>query len=208
MARMARRQRIGGPVLLNATNLDDARLQRMCLDAVAQWRTDGLTVRVRYSRGADFSGTCYYQTRRIFVNLGRHLLYPYRMGTHLARACSDRHHWWKPIYTLQLADPYQVVLFVFLHECFHFLIKRARRNPRQKESMCDRFAARVLVDHYGAVVRDGPAKPVPRREWDFQDLDRFVAAARRTQRTRASARTPTPPPTPAPPRTQLLLFPA
>ena len=179
MARKATRQRSGGPILHNATDLDDEHLRRMCLEAVARWRMDGVTVRVRYSRGADFSGTCCYRTRRIYVNLGRHVQYPYRMGTHLARARSNARSWWKPIYTVELADPYQLALFVFLHECFHLLVKRARRNPRQKESMCDRFAARVLADQYGAAVHDERGRPVARQEWDFQDLDRFIAAARR-----------------------------
>ncbi len=71
-----------------------------------------------------------------------------------------------------------MVLFVFLHELYHFLVKRARRNPRQKESMCDRFAARYLVERFGATVRDSSGRIVPREAWDFQDLERFVAAAR------------------------------
>ena len=175
----------------NATDLDDGRLRRMCLDAVADWRMDGATIRVRYSRGADFSGTCCYQTRRIFVNIGRHLKYPYHMGTHLARARSNARSWWKPVYTVELADPYRLALFVFLHECFHFLVKRARRNPRQKESMCDRFAARVLIDQYGAGVRDQRGRLVAREEWDFQDLYSFVEGARRkrtsTRRPRSAS---------------------
>ena len=172
-------QRSGLKAFHNATDLDGGRLERMCLDAVAGWRLDGVEARVRYSRGADYSGTCCYQSRRLYVNLGRHLTYPYRMDTHLARARSNARRWWKPVCTLELVDGYQVVLFVFLHECFHFLIKRARRNTRQKESMCDRFAARVLVDRYGAAVRDEQGRPVARQAWDFQDLEGFVASARR-----------------------------
>ena len=190
----------------NSTALDTDRLRRMCLDAVAAWRMDGLAVRIRYSRSADFSGTCYYRQGRIFVNLGRHLTYPYRMGTHVARTHSDARHWWKPIYTLNLADGYQVVLFVFLHECFHLLVQRARRNPRQKESMCDRFATRILVDTYGLEVCDEKGRPVRRRDWDFQDLDRFIVGARRTHGQTA----PTAPPNrvPSPPQfgAQFLLF--
>ncbi|MHC4092036.1 MAG: hypothetical protein ACYSVY_17505, partial [Planctomycetota bacterium] len=159
-----------------------------------------------YSRGADFSGTCCYQTRRIYVNLGRHLTYPYRMGTHLARARSNVRCWWKPIYTLELADGYQVVLFVFLHECFHLLIKRARRNTRQKESMCDRFAARALVDSHGAVVLDEHGRSVARETWDFQDLDRFVAPARRRARAKLGAAHGRPARTPWMVGQQLLLF--
>ncbi len=151
----------------------------MCFEAIRFWRTGRLVVRVRYSRGADFSGSCYYCEGRILINLGRHLEYPYQMGTHIARAVSDRKRWWKPIYTLELADGYQVVLFVFLHECYHLLVKRARRNPRQKESMCDRFAARFLVDRYGATVRDPDGNPVPRELWDFQDVEGFISPTRR-----------------------------
>jgi len=163
----------------NRTALDDQRLRRMCLETVAGWRLDGATVQVRYSRSADFSGACHYQTDQIYINLGRHLSYPYRMNTHLAKAQGNARRWWKPIYTITLADGYQVVLFIFLHECFHLLVKRARRNIRQKESMADRFAARVLVDRYGAVIHDRNQQPIARHEWDFQDLERFIGAARR-----------------------------
>jgi len=141
------------------------------------WRCGALTVVVRPSRGADFSGTCHYARKRIYVNVGQHVVYPYRAPTRLARARSNRTHWWKPVYTLELADAYQLVLFVFLHELYHWLVKVARRNVRQKESMCDRFAARALVETYGAVVRDPCGRRVPREEWDFQDLDGFVAEA-------------------------------
>ena len=55
-------------------------------EAVSGWAVGSLTVRARYSRGADFSGTCVYSDRKILVNLGRHLRYPYYMGTNLARA--------------------------------------------------------------------------------------------------------------------------
>jgi hypothetical protein len=205
-------QRSGLGSFDNATELDTARLQGMCLEAVAGWSLHDATVLVRYSRGADFSGSCCYQTGKILVNLGRHLTYPYRIGTHLARARAEVGYWWKPIYTVELSDAYRVVLFVFLHECFHLLVKRARRNVRQKESMCDRFAARCLVDLHGAVVRDECSRPVPRSQWDFQDLDGFVAAARRGSRTRRSDRartrrgTPTPRLPPAQPYNQLLLF--
>ena len=47
--------------------------------------------------------------------------------------------------------------------------------------MCDRFAARVLTDRYGCPVIDRRGRPVDRAAWDFQDLDRFVAAAPRDQ---------------------------
>ncbi len=47
--------------------------------------------------------------------------------------------------------------------------------------MCDRFAARALVDHFGAVVRRPDGDAADRAEWDFQDLNGFVAGAMRRQ---------------------------
>ncbi len=199
-------RKTNGVDLQNRTDLDDERLRAMCAAAVRSWRTGQLKVCVRYSRGADFSGSCYYNEGRIFVNLGRHLQFPYRMGTHIARAVTGRDGWWKPIYTVDLANGYQVVLFVFLHECFHWLVKRARRNPRQKESMCDRFATRLLVDGYGVTVRDPDSRPVPREAWDFQDVEGFISVLRRKRPAALSparaARVPCPPPR----QQQLLLF--
>jgi hypothetical protein len=162
----------------NTTALSDQRLLVLCREGLRGWALGRVVLRVRYSRGADFSGTCFYSDRRIHVNLGKHLSYPYMMKTYLARAEVVGRRWHKPLYTLQLRDGYEVALFVFMHELYHLLIKRARRNTRQKESMCDRFAARFLVDRCGAIVRNGRGKQVPREEWDFQDLDTFVAAAR------------------------------
>ena len=176
----------------------------MCLEAMRPWRIGRLVVRVRYSRGADYSGTCYYGEGRIFVNLGRHLKFPYRMNTHVARAVTGRNGWWKPIYTAELADAYQVVLIVFLHECFHWLVKRARRNPRQKESMCDRFATRLLVDRYGATVCDPDGRPVPRDSWDFQDVEGFISPLRRKSAAVPLRAATVPPPPPR--QQQLLLF--
>jgi len=191
----------------NSTDLLDDRLLSMCQQAASGWRIGNVTLRVRYSRGADFSGTCIYSDRRVFVNLGRHLVYPYQMGTHVARAKSARGCWSKPVYSVELASGYQVVLFVFLHEIYHLLVKRAGRNVRQKESMCDRFAARVLVDYYGANVRTEKGDLAQRESWDFQDVERFVAAARdRRTKPKAALR-----PTTQEPRRekdeQLLLFP-
>lgn len=165
-------------VLKNSTSLDTGRLRGMFLGAIESWPTRSLDIRIRYSRGSDFSGTCYYEHDRIYVNLGRHLEYPYRMDTYLARAVSTRRAWWKPLYTIELADGYQVVLFVLLHEYYHWLVRRAGRNNRQKESMCDRFAARILADRYDARIRDPKGRPVPREAWSFQDLEAFVASAR------------------------------
>ena len=56
----------------SVTDLDGARLQRLFVRHAWPYRHEKLAVRVRYSRGADFSGTCYYTQARIFVNLGRH----------------------------------------------------------------------------------------------------------------------------------------
>ncbi len=194
----------------NATTLSDDRLLRMMAEHVDGWPHRSLDVSLQYSRGRDFSGLCDYRARRIRINIGRHVRFPYDIRTHIARARSNARVWWREIYTLRVADAEQLVFFVFLHEFYHWLVKQARRNTRQKEGMCDRFAARILVDRYGATVRDRHGRPVPREEWDFQDLEGFVSAARRKTRaatllTRA-ARAPLPA---APPVRdgQLLLFP-
>jgi hypothetical protein len=165
--------------LTNTTSLSTGRLSAMILPHMQGWKCDRLTVRVRWSRGAEFSGTCNYARRAISVNLGRDNRYPYVMDTHAARPCSNRTHWWRPSCRIVLADAYQLVLFVFLHELYHWLIRQARRNTRQKEGRCDRFAARVLVNEYGCPMLDYRGRPVPREEWDFQDLYPFVESARR-----------------------------
>jgi hypothetical protein len=191
---------VGQLIFHNRTELESARLEALCTEEMAGWATGTVTARIRYSRGADFSGTCYYADRRIFVNLGQHLEYPYRMGTHLARARTIGRRWYKPIFTLELHEPEQVVLFVFLHELYHLLVKRAGRNVRQKESMCDRFAAGRVVDRYGVRVLDPKGALVPRDVWDFQDVEGFVAAARDRRCQRAgiqrAARRPTDAPSP------------
>ena len=86
----------------NSTGLDGCRLERLLLRHTLPFRHDKLTVRIRYSRGADFSGACYYRGHRIFINLGRHNRYPYRLGTNIARARSNRTHWWRETYALLL----------------------------------------------------------------------------------------------------------
>ena len=164
--------------LHNTTHLDTDRLKGMMFAAIDGWPRDGLDVRVRYSRGAEFSGTCFYKGGRINLNLGRHNRYPYTIRTNIARARSNRRCWWRELYSVEAADEYQLVLFVFAHEFYHWLVKKAGRNTRQKEARCDRFAARVLVNRYGAVVRDPSGQPVARSAWDFQDLEGFVSAAR------------------------------
>ncbi len=161
----------------NSTQLSDARLYAMLLRHTTPYRHDRLTVAVRYSRGADFSGTCYYHDAVIYVNLGRNNRYPYTLGTGIAKARTTRGGWRREIYYLTVADAEQLVLFVYLHELYHYLIKLAGRSPRRKEAMCDRFATRVLVDEYGCRLRDARGRPVARETWDFQNLHAFVAAA-------------------------------
>lgn len=163
----------------NSTTLDGERLHRMFLRHTAPYRHDTLEVAVRYSRGADFSGTCQYRDARIFVNLGRHVRFPYELSTNIAKARSNGTHWWRETYRVQVADAYQLALFVYLHELYHHLVKLAGRSPRRKEARCDRFAIRILVDEYGSRVCDSRGQAVPREQWDFQDLDALVAKARR-----------------------------
>lgn len=171
----------------NSTALDDQQLHRMVLRYTAPYRYDKLRVAVRYSRGADFSGTCYYREARIFVNIGRHVSFPYTLGTNIAKARSNRTHWWRETYHLTVADGYQLVLFVYLHELYHYLVKLADRSPRRKESRCDRFATRTLVDDFGCLVSDSQGKAVPRQLWDFQDLDRLVSKTRQTTEKASAA---------------------
>jgi hypothetical protein len=161
----------------NSTELDSERLQRLLIRHTYPYRHERLKVRVRYSRGADFSGTCFYSDARIFVNLGRHVRFPYLLGTHIARSQSNATHWWRETFRLVLVEPYQLALFVYLHELYHYLVKTAKRNPRRKEAMCDRFATRVLVDQYGCQVLGARDQHVARQRWDFQDVDAFVAGA-------------------------------
>lgn len=174
----------------NSTTLSTARLLALVRESLVGWNVGSIVVRVRYSRGADFSGTCLYAGRRIYVNLGHHVTYPYHMATHVAPARTVGRNWIKPECRIELRNGYDLVLFIFLHELYHLLVKLAGRNTRQKESMCDRFAARWLVDRFGAVVRDGEGRLVARAVWDFQDLDGFVAAARdrRVRPARAASR--------------------
>lgn len=168
----------------NSTDLDDSRLYALLLRHTIPYRHDRLTVRVRYSRGADFSGTCYYRDAVIHVNLGRHNRYPYTLNTDIAKARTTRNGWQRERYRLTVADGEQLALFVYLHELFHYLVKAASRSPRRKEAMCDRFATRVLVDDYGCPVRRRSGQPVRRELWDFKDLDAFVAGAPREPQLR------------------------
>lgn len=172
----------------NATELDSDRLEALFERHSQPYQHARLTVRVRFSRGADFSGTCYYQNARIFINLGRHLKFPYTLGTHIAKARSTHSGWRRDVYRLTVDDGYQLALFIYLHELFHYLVKAAGRSPRRKEAMCDRFAARVLVDHFGCPITTARGAVVPRERWDFQDLHAFVAKAPRQRRPARAAR--------------------
>ncbi len=160
----------------NATQWSSDKLLGLCCDGLTGWSVGQITLRIRYSRGADFSGTCIYVDRRIYVNLGRHLRYPYLMKTNLAKVETLRRGWRREIYTLEMSSAYELAAFIFMHELYHLLVYQAGRNTRQKESMCDRFAARHVVDRFGCVVRSEAGERVDRGHWDFQDLDRFVAA--------------------------------
>ncbi|MGE0481081.1 MAG: hypothetical protein AB7Q17_11475 [Phycisphaerae bacterium] len=163
----------------NDTHLETPRIRAALLRHTEPYDHERLAVRLRYSRGADFSGTCFYRDGRIFVNLGRANRYPYALATHVGKARCNRTHWWRESYRLLLPDAYHLVLFVYLHELYHYLVYTAGRCPRRKEAMCDRFAARVLVSEYDCPLVDAHGRPVPRERWDFQDLDRFVDAAPR-----------------------------
>ena len=177
----------------NSTRLNSQRLHRLFVRHTTPYRHDKLRVNVRYSRGADFSGSCYYRDALIYVNIGAKLGYPYAMATHLAKARNHQTHWSREAYIITLANAEQLALFIYLHELFHYLVKQAGRAPGRKEGMCDRFAATVLVDDYGAPVTDPGGRPVSRAAWDFKDLHAFVAAAPR--------QTSVPAPPPRPPRT-------
>jgi len=166
----------------NSTQLDSARLEALFRRCAAPWPLDGLDVRVRYTRSTPFSGVCFYRTGRIHVNVGRRVRYPYRLRTHVARPRTTRRGWWRPLYVLELRDPYQLATFIFLHELYHWLIRKARRNVRQKEGRCDRFAARGVIRAFGLTMLDECRRPAAAEEWDFQDLDGFVAAAQRVPR--------------------------
>jgi hypothetical protein len=164
----------------NDTALDTDRLTALIIRHTAPYPHLGLQVTIRDSRKAPFSGTCFYLEGRIFVNIGRHNRYPYRFATLLAKAQSANGRWWREAYFITVADAYQLALFVYLHELFHYLVKLAGRSPKRKEGMCDRFAAGVLVDQYQCPITRGDGSPAPRENWDFQDLHRFVAKARQS----------------------------
>jgi hypothetical protein len=194
---MARKQKQAERILLaspidfgNTTNLSSDRLFDLFLNGLRGWSIGRITVRVRYSRGSDFSGTCFYADRRVFINLGKHVRYPYKMNTNVAKARRSGYIWRRPMYTMELKDAYQLAVFIFMHELYHLLVKRAGRNTRQKEAMCDRFAARHMIDRFGLAIKSETGERAPRLAWDFQDLEGFVAAARdrSLQQVRAARR--------------------
>lgn len=162
----------------------------MFLRAAGDWSPLALNVVVRYSRSAIYSGTFAARPDRIFINLGRNNRYPLQIDTAIARAHSAHGSWWKPTYHVVAENEYQLALFIFLHEFYHYLVHRAQRNPRKKEAMCDRFAVRYLVDHCKLEVFDSAKRPVPQSEWLFQNLDRFVATSQTPSQTIRAARRP------------------
>lgn len=162
----------------NSTALSTDRIAEIINRGTQGWATGSVTVRVRYGRGADFSGACHYATQRIYINIGRHVQYPYRMNTHIARTRTVGRRWYRPLYSLELSSAYDLVAFIFMHELYHLLVKRAGRNVRQKEGRCDRFATRFMVDQFATRVLSEKGVPLDRAEWDFQDVESFVAAAR------------------------------
>lgn len=164
--------------LSNSTALCSQRLKEMISVGAHGWAVGNVTVRVRYSRGADFSGACYYADQRIFINLGGHVRYPYRMNSHIARTQTVGRRWIRPLYVIELKSAYELTAFIFMHELYHLLVKRSGRNTRQKEGRCDRFAARFLVDTFGTRVLSEKGVPLARADWDFQDVEGFVRAAR------------------------------
>lgn len=168
--------------LINSTALDSERLRATFERHTEPYDHTRLWVRVRYSRKADYSGTCYYRNQRIFVNIGRRVVYPYTLGTYLAKARTQGSFWTRDVFQLHLGEAAHLALFIYLHELFHHLVQVAGRCVRRKEAMCDRFAARVLIDEYGCVLTDRDGRSVPREAWDFQDLEGYVARAPRRQK--------------------------
>jgi len=166
-----------GFALRNTTDIDTLSLMRLFGDAMRGWPLRGLRVWVRNSRGAAFSGTCFDRDNRIYINLSPRLSYPYALATDIAPAITCRGGWYKPAYTIELTGACQLALFVFLHECYHRLVRQAGRNPRYKESMCDRFAARILIRRFGCTIRDDTGRRIDRGAWDIDDVDGFVRAA-------------------------------
>ena len=163
----------------NRTNLLDTRLYPLILRHTEPFDHSYLRVRFKNSRGAPFSGSCYYRTSTLNINLSPRNTYPFALATHVARPQSNATHWWRELYELTLADAYQLALFIYLHELCHYLIKRAGRSVKRREGACDRFAARVLVDHYGSSLRDSHGREPARDSWDILNLDALLSDAPR-----------------------------
>lgn len=161
----------------NSTTIDDAWLYPAVLRYTWPYRHQDLRVRFRPSRGADFSGACYYKSGRIFVNIGRHNRYPYTFATQTATrrgvgGAAVR-------FSLVVADAGELALFVYLHELFHWLVYAAGLPPRRREAVCDRFATRVMVDHFGCALLGADGAQAGRAAWDVDDLAALVANAPR-----------------------------
>lgn len=163
----------------NRTALDSQRLFELFDRFSAPYDHGELTVSVRDSRGAAFSGACYYASARLTINLSPRNRYPFVLATHAAKATTTTRGWQRELLRLSVADAYQLALFIYLHELYHYLVKTAGRSPRRKEGMCDRFATRVLVDAFGCALRGTDGRIVERDAWDFQDLHGFVRSAPR-----------------------------
>lgn len=162
----------------NSTALRTDLLAEIIRQGTQGWAIGHVTTRARYSRGADFSGACHYADQKILINIGRHVHYPYRMNTHIARTQTVGRRWFRPLYSIELNSAYELVTFVFMHELYHLLIKRAGRNVRQKEGRCDRFATLFMVSRFATRVLSEKGVPMDRSAWDFQDVEAFVSAAR------------------------------
>lgn len=175
--------------IINHTEFDTRRIEVMFRRATEQWVAPKLKVVVRYSRGAIYSGTFASHPPRIYVNIHPKNRYPLKIETGIAKSKTLGDFWWKPSYHIKAENPYHVALFVFLHEFYHYLVHRARRNSHRKEAMCDRFAVRYLTNHCRLAVYDMNNNPVPRSVWLFQDLDGFVANRQtRVEMVRAARR--------------------
>lgn len=184
----------------NRTSLLDTRLYPLILRHTEPFDHSAIRVRFKHSRGAQFSGSCYYRTSTLNVNISPRNSYPYALSTHVARPQSNATHWWRELYELTLADAYQLALFIYLHELCHYLIKRAGRSVKRREGACDRFAARVLIDQYGCPLRDSHGREPPRDSWDILNFDSLLDDAPRA----TEPRPPDPPRLPAPPHERLI----
>src|SRR5262249_24808553 len=120
---------------INLTHLDSSRLESLFRHFAGPWPLDGLKVRVRYTRSAPFSGSCRYGTAELLINIGRRNKYPYALKTYVAHCQTvtrgRERYWSRPLYVVYLQDAYQLALFLFMHELYHWLVRRARRNTRQ-----------------------------------------------------------------------------